>query len=198
MRTQHDRWTSPAGTVPADAPSAVVLVEGDSDRAALEALAVRRGRDLAAEGVCVVPMGGVTNVRRHLAEHAARDVRLTVLCDRPEEAVVRRACPAGGGPAVFVCDADLEDELIRAAGVAVVLDVVSTQREDRSFAALRQMPAHRDRPVEAVLRRFMGSRSGRKARYARLLVEALPLAAVPAPLDAVLASTRTEPCPLQR
>jgi hypothetical protein len=177
---------------------AVVLVEGDSDRAALEALAVRRGRDLGVEGVRIVPMGGVTNVRRHVAEHAGRDVRLTVLCDRPEEAIVRRACPVDGALAVFVCDADLEDELIRAAGVTTVLDVVTAQREDRSFAALRQMPAHRDRPVEAVLRRFLGSRSGRKARYARLLVEALPLAAVPVPLDAVLASTRTESCPLQR
>lgn len=38
--------------------SSVVLVEGLSDQAAIEALAVRRGRDLAAEGVAVVPMGG--------------------------------------------------------------------------------------------------------------------------------------------
>jgi hypothetical protein len=35
----------------------------------------------------------------------------------------------------------------------------------------------------------MGSRSGRKATYARLLVEALPLGAVPVPLDAALAAT---------
>lgn len=35
-----------------------VLLEGLSDLAAVEALAARRGRDLAAEGVCVVPMGG--------------------------------------------------------------------------------------------------------------------------------------------
>jgi hypothetical protein len=41
---------------------AVILVEGWSDKAALESLALRRGRDLAAEGIGVVPMGGITQV----------------------------------------------------------------------------------------------------------------------------------------
>jgi hypothetical protein len=172
---------------------AVLVVEGDSDRAALEAVAVRRGRDLAAEGVRIVAVGGATNVRRFVASDAARGVPVTVLCDQAEETLVRgawaRAGTSGVEPAVFVCVADLEEELIRAAGTATVLDVVAAQGEDRSFAALRQQPAHRDRPVEDVLRRFMGSRSGRKAAYARLLVEALPLGAVPAPLDAALAGT---------
>lgn len=172
---------------------AVLLVEGGSDRAALEAVAVRRGRDLAAEGVRVVAVGGAMNVRRFLASEASRGVPVTVLCDQAEETLVRgaweRAGPSGVEPAVFVCVTDLEEELIRAAGTATVLDVVAAQGEDRSFAALRQQPAHRDRPVEDVLRRFMGSRSGRKATYARLLVEALPLGAVPAPLDAALAAT---------
>jgi hypothetical protein len=167
-------------------------VEGDSDRAALEAVAVRRGRDLAVEGVRIVPVGGATNVRRVLASAPLRGVRVSVLCDQAEEGIVRRAWEragrTGAGASVFVCVADLEEELIRAAGPAAVLEVVAAQGEDRSFAALRQQPAHRGRPVEDVLRRFMGSRSGRKATYARLLVEALPLAAVPAPLDAALAS----------
>jgi hypothetical protein len=44
-----------------------VLVEGLSDLAAVEALAARRGRDLAAEGVCVVAMGGVSSGRPVLA-----------------------------------------------------------------------------------------------------------------------------------
>lgn len=35
----------------------VVLVEGVSDQAALEALAARRGRDLDAEGIAIVPLG---------------------------------------------------------------------------------------------------------------------------------------------
>src|SRR3712207_2315362 len=109
-------------------PSAVLVVEGHSDRIALEALAVRRGRHLAAEGVRIVALGGATNVRRFFASGTARGLPLTILCDQAEEAVVPRAwSQAGTGPerAVFVCVADLEDELIRAAGADTVLDVVA-------------------------------------------------------------------------
>jgi DNA mismatch repair protein MutL len=48
------------------------------------------------------------------------------------------------------------------------------------------MPAQRSWPREAVLRRFLGARSGRKARYAALLVQALALDHLPEPLAAVL------------
>jgi hypothetical protein len=47
-------------------PRTVVLVEGISDQVALEALAERGGRELAAEGSTVVPMGGASNIRRFL------------------------------------------------------------------------------------------------------------------------------------
>ena len=40
---------------------------------------------------------------------------------------------------------------------------------------------------DARLRRFMGTRSGRKLRYGGLLVEALQLDHVPRPLDRLLA-----------
>ena len=45
---------------------AVVLVEGASDQLAVEALAARRGRDLDAEGVSVVSIGGAGNIGRFL------------------------------------------------------------------------------------------------------------------------------------
>jgi hypothetical protein len=48
------------------------------------------------------------------------------------------------------------------------------------------MPAQRGWTRVALLRRFFGG-SGRKARYAALLVEELDLDAMPAPLTAVLA-----------
>ena len=41
----------------------LVLVEGESDRIAITCLAERLGRDLAAEGVEVVALGGATNLR---------------------------------------------------------------------------------------------------------------------------------------
>jgi hypothetical protein len=73
-------------------PRTVVLVEGASDQVALEALAERRGRELAAEGVAVVPMGGAGNVRRFLELFGPRglDVRLAGLCDVGEEGDFRR------------------------------------------------------------------------------------------------------------
>jgi hypothetical protein len=40
----------------------VLVVEGDSDRGALEMLAARLGRSLEAEGVALLPLGGATNL----------------------------------------------------------------------------------------------------------------------------------------
>ena len=67
----------------------VVLVEGTSDRGAVETLARRRGRDLEAEGVAVVPMGGYGNLPRLLERY--RDVRLAGLYDVGEERHFLRA-----------------------------------------------------------------------------------------------------------
>jgi hypothetical protein len=51
----------------------------------------------------------------------------------------------------------------------------------------QNQPAQRARSIEAQLRRFLGTRSGRKIEYAPVLAAALDLDAVPRPLDAVLA-----------
>lgn len=183
---------------------AVVLVEGTSDRWALEALAARRGRDLGAEGVSVVAMGGITNLARHLREQSAPGVVVCGLYDAAQIGHVRHALEHRGHgadltvPALerlgfFGADADLEDELIRALGVRKVEAVIEDQRERRSLELLRGMPAQRGWTDTAVLRRFLGVRSGRKRHYARLLVEALDLGCVPAPLDAVLAASAPSP-----
>jgi hypothetical protein len=179
---------------------AVVLVEGDSDRVALRTLAGRRGRDLAAEGVDVVAMGGITNARAFASHYGPRglDVPLAGLYDAPEEAKLRHGLAAAGlrgalepdglaAHGFYRCSADLEDELIRALGVEAVEAVVETAGEARSLRLLAGMPAQRDWRREAVLRRFLGSRSGRKARYAELLVAALDPDRAPEPLAAVLA-----------
>jgi hypothetical protein len=179
---------------------AVVLVEGLSDQAAVEALAERRGRDLDAEGISVVSIGGAQSVGRFLERFGPTglDLGLAGLCDVGEEREFKRGLERAGLGAdlsrtdlellgFFVCDADLEDELIRALGVASVEQVVEAQGELRAFRTLQKQAAWRDRPVEEQLRRFMGSGGRRKIRYARLLVAALDLARVPRPLDRVLA-----------
>ncbi|MFG1779732.1 TOPRIM nucleotidyl transferase/hydrolase domain-containing protein [Micromonospora sp. NPDC049051] len=178
----------------------VVLVEGPSDRAALETLAARRGRDLDAEGVRVVAMGGATNIGHFLDQlgPAGRGLRLAGLYDEAEEGYFRRGLERCGfgvdlsrvdlaALGFHVCVADLEDELIRAVGVAEVQDVLAAEGEQRSFDLFQRQPAQRGRPVEAQLRRFLGTRSGRKSVYARLLVAALEPDRVPRSLDAVLA-----------
>jgi hypothetical protein len=179
---------------------AVVLVEGNSDRVALHTLAQRLGRDLAAEGVDVVPMGGITNTRAFASHYGPRGlgVPLTGLYDAPEEAKLRRGLAAAGvggplGPdglarrGFFKCSADLEDELVRALGVEAVEAVIEAAGEARSLRLLAGMPAQRGWSRAAVIRRFLGSRSGRKARYAELLVDALDPGGVPEPLAALLA-----------
>lgn len=90
----------------------------------------------------------------------------------------------------FVCVPDLEAELIRALGVAAVEQVVAAEDELGSLRTFQKQPAQRGRAPEAQLRRFMGTRSGRKIRYGRLLVEALDLHSVPVPLQAVLDHVR--------
>jgi hypothetical protein len=165
--------------------TAVVLVEGTSDKAAVEALARRRGRDLAAEGIEVVAIGGAQAAGRALAGLAGK--RVVGLCDVREEAGFRRAFERAGIAAdVHVCDPDLEGELIRALGAGAVEEVLRANGDLGSFRTMQKQPVWRGRPVEDQLRRFMGSGARRKIRYAALLVDALDLAAMPRPLDGVL------------
>jgi hypothetical protein len=179
----------------------VVLVEGASDRAAIEALAARCGRDLADEGVAVVPMGGATNIGTYVSRlgPAGADLRLAGLCDAGEVRVFGRALEGagfGGGLdraglealGFHVCDADLEDELIRALGIEAVEAVVASLGELASLRRMQRQPAQRDRPHDQQLRRFIGTRGGRKIRYASALVEALDPARVPSPLTRLLAA----------
>src|SRR5919199_1857334 len=125
---------------------AVVLVEGASDRRALEALARRRGRDLKAEGVSIVPIGGQQAIGRVLHRFGPRglDARLPGPCAAAEEGAFRRGLEGAGlGSGLtradmerlgfYVCVADLEDELIRALGAASVEQIVDAEGDLRSF-----------------------------------------------------------------
>jgi hypothetical protein len=177
-----------------------VLVEGVSDQSALEALAERRARNLEAEGISVVAMGGAQRIGRFLDLFGPQglDVRLAGLCDAAEEGNFRRGLERAGlgshltrvdmeALGFYVCVADLEDELIRALGAAAVERVADAQGDLGSFRTLQKQPAWQGRTTEDQLRRFMGSGGRRKIRYARLLVDALDLTQVPRPLDLVLA-----------
>jgi hypothetical protein len=170
----------------------VVLLEGPSDVAAVDALAAGRGRDPAAEGVCVLAMGGAMSVGRFapLLGPSGLGLRLTGLCDERERPYYARGFARADAARhdFHVCSADLEDELIRALGVPHVKQLIEAQGDLRPLQAFLRQPAQRDRAPEQQLRRFLGTKKGRKIHYGRVLVEALAPGRTPAPLAALLTS----------
>ncbi len=177
-----------------------VLVEGASDREAVLESARRAGRDFAAEAVAVLAMGGATNIVRYVERlgPAGRGIRLAGLCDAAEARYFERALEGAGllgdgtgsttlpEAGFFVCDADLEDELIRTLGVDEMQRFIADQGELDSFRSFQNQPAQRDRPISAQLHRFIGTRGGRKIRYAPAMVQAIDGERLPEPLRRLL------------
>jgi hypothetical protein len=177
----------------------VVLVEGMSDKLAVRALAERRGRDLDAEGVAILAMGGSKNIRQFVEVFGPQGIGLRVagLCDVGEERDFQRGLERAGlgsnlmrsdleALGFHVCVADLEDELIRALGADAVERVVASQGELVALRTFQRQPQWGGRSREEQLRRFFGTHSGRKIECAPLLVHALDLDRIPAPLDRLL------------
>lgn len=148
----------------------VVLLEGPSDLAAVDALAAGRGRDLEAEGVCVLAMNGAMSVGRfaRLLGPSGLGLRLTGLCDEAERGYYARALEQDGPEGntarrqeFFVCAADLEDELIRALGVSRVEELVRAEGDLRALRTfVRQLKTARPflpAAVEALPRDEEGS-----------------------------------------
>ncbi len=140
--TRFDDW--PATSRGATGRMTVVLVEGESDRVALE----------------VSPHGWAIPIL---------DVR-SVGGSKGSGARWRRSRGAGGGARgcrgaprlragvdrVFVCDPDLEGEFVARAGRCGVEAVIAAAGELESFRRLQNQPAQRTRQPEAQLKRFFG------------------------------------------
>ena len=155
----------------------LIIVEGESDRVAVEIIGARLGLALPD----VRSVGGSKGARRAVA--ASSGERVIGLVDRPERHDFERFVED-----VFICDPDLEGELVRALGVTAVVSLIDSEGELESFRRLQQQPAQRTRTLEQQLARFFGGRSGNKLRYARLMAQALPLDRVPRPIAALLAA----------
>jgi len=156
---------------------------------------MRCGHDLEAERVEIVSIGGAQAIGRVLRQ-VSPDVRVAGLCDEGEVGAFGRALErAGLGPAgtrselellgFYVCEPDLEGELIRALGAEGVEAVLEGSGKLSSFRTFQRQPQWRDRPVEDQLRRFFGSSAG-KIKHAPLLAEAVDPGHVPRPLGALL------------
>ncbi len=183
-----------------DDPSAVFVVEGVSDQIAVETLARRLGVDLAASRAAVIPIGGAHALARGVAAIAAQwpDARVGGMYDAAEEPVVRAGLARYGvGVAsdrtdlerlgFWVCDPDLEHELVRALGVEGTVRCIREQGDLGSLRSLQRQPAWRDRALPDQLRRFFSSVAHRNMRYARVLTTQIPIQRMPRALSAAVA-----------
>jgi predicted ATP-dependent endonuclease of OLD family len=190
----------PAVRAAAEEGRTIVLVEGISDKVAIDALATRRGHDLDLNGITIAAIGGATKIRvfLELLGPVGLNVKLAGLCDAGEERHFRKALErAGFGSNLtrasmeqlgfYVCEADLEDELIRALGVDAVLEVITAQGDLGRFQIFQRQPEWEERSNAAQLRRWLGTTAHRKISYAELLVNALELDRAPLPLARLLA-----------
>ncbi|HWM15759.1 MAG TPA: ATP-dependent endonuclease [Microbacterium sp.] len=154
----------------------IIIVEGESDRVAVEILGMRLGM----LPPPVLAVGGSKGAQRAADAHAGE--RLIGLVDIRERADFERVLET-----VFVCDPDLEGEFVLALGVEAVEALIESQRELASFRRLQRQPDQRARTKQQQLARFFGGRSGNKLRYAKLMAEAVPLQRVPSPIARLLA-----------
>jgi hypothetical protein len=186
----------------------IVLVEGQSDEAAVRALARRLAHDLDAEGVSIAEMGGYGNLGRFLERYgpSGLGVRLAGLYDAPEERHFERGlAQAGFGSNLkradlerlgfYACDANLEDELTRALGPAAMEELLEAQGELSAFRTYQKQPAHREEAIETQVRGFLWNR---KLKYGVLIVDALDLDRIPRPLARVLAHALAVEPPIAR
>lgn len=181
-----------------EAPRSFVIVEGESDAAAVRSLARQSGIDLTVERIEIRPADGITNYPKLIArirrDHPAAALR--GIYDEADERHVANGLGLGAGVSsarteieargFYVCVTDLEDELIRALGTDEVEAVLAEHDDLRSFRRFQAQPQHRDGATSHQLRRFMGTRATRKIRYGRLLVDALGPLRAPLPLRRVL------------
>jgi len=177
----------------------IVLVEGVTDELALTLAARRSGRDLEAEGVSIVPINGAHAISRFLRRLAAEEpaAKLAGLYDEGEEEVIRVALErAGYGPNLdrsqleavgfFACIADLEDELIRAAGETKLSRLIELEGDAQPWRKFRNQHVWRGRAMDQQFRRFIRSVSERNGRYIRAMVETIDPSRLPRPIRLLL------------
>jgi predicted ATPase len=179
---------------------AVVLVEGQSDKYALEAIAAKKSRNLDADGVTIVAMRGAGGISTFLTLLGPSGLKLKLagLCDAQEESKWAEALESHGmghkltraAMATIgfqVCDADLEEVLIAALGEPATLAIIDAQGDTPAFTSFVQQPTHKTKTVRQQLHDFLHAR-GRNITYAPLIVDAIDSAHLPAALENVISA----------
>lgn len=180
VRALADAWSRVGGA------RVIAVVEGVTDQIAVETTAGLVGVDLTE--VVVLPINGAQAIARVAPEldRTAPGRPIVGLCDVAELPYFERA-GAGRRFDVFVCRDDLEDELLRAAGEQLVLEVFDAGGDAASFRTMRRQAAWCDRPFAEQAHRFVRAGARRGQRYAEAVLRALPPERVPAPLRDLVA-----------
>lgn len=187
------RYTTPE-TAEAFFARTVVLVEGPSDYLAVRAAARAINMDLDARGVAVVSLQGAGLLATYLSllGPSGLDLRVCGLCDADTEGDWQAKLTAAGMNAsdrasmnahgFFVCDVDLEDELVRALGDAAVQEIIEQEGETAKFTAFANQPSNRTMSLNEQLVAFARSN---KTRWSPRLAADLGAASMPEPLQGV-------------
>lgn len=168
-----------------------ILVEGESDKAAVVALAPRLGVDLGAEDITVTVIGGAGNFGRAIPEAVKLGHRVGGLYDEAEEHFVGDALNRQAGEDLtrqgfFACRPDLELELVRAIGAVEMTPLFDAHGDLKTFRNFQDQPKYRDADVVEQMRRYIGANGARKAKYAAIMADAVPFEDVPEPLQGLV------------
>jgi len=188
---QLRRFTSPQVAESFFARS-VILVEGPSDKLALQAAAEKLSKDLDSRGASIIELDGANTLATFLklVGKTGFDLPIYALCDADKESLWRSTLQSAGYGTLetradleafgfLVADRDLEDELIRALGVARVKAAITNEGDDSAWATFQKQGTQRGLPELEQLRNFIQVRTARKVQYAPVLVDLLQLHEVP-------------------
>ena len=183
----HLRATEAALAAAVDA-TVVVLVEGISDQIAVDAMLARSDRGLD-DLVVAVPIGGAQAVDKALARFSERDDLMVLgLCDYAEANFFAKAFEAHGLDGnYFVCNPDLEAELIAAFEPAELEAIIEAQGELKSLRIMQKQAAWRDRRFGEQAHRWIRARALRSSRYASVLIATADEDRLPKPLRELVA-----------
>lgn len=173
-----------------------VLLESANDVAAVQVFARKLEIDTSAAEF--VNLQGTTNIGRIMKDirQVRSDADVVGLCDAADTRSAEKALNDDGLPVqdatdlpmygFFVCERDLEDELIRALGADAARTALLNSGLASKFDALRTQPEWADKSIAEQVDKFCHSASGRKELAAAVLADAVPADAIPEPVSMLL------------
>lgn len=174
----------------------IMFVEGPADRLAILSLARKNNLSLDSRGVSVIALNGADILTWFLKLFGPTGFQLPVcgMCDL-DHAPQWSKCLEDSGLGknrsqadmekigFFVCDRDLEDELVKALGDAKVIQAINENGDTKAWNVFCQQPTYKALAQPALIRAFLAKR---KVLYAPILVSELSTT-IPRPLKEVLA-----------